>query len=105
MNFPIHTLRIMFSAVQTAQAGWVGAAIRSRIPLRQAEILKPATKLCAYGSSPVISKAFTHCACFFAPAEGRYLVVLNRMTILVQNHFGIFGVINSAKSISDLLRQ
>src|SRR4051812_38678950 len=96
--------RISFGTVETAQARWLSATIRRGIPVRNADILKSAAELRTNAARKIISKSFAHCAGFRTRPESGNLIVLNRMAVLVPDHFRILGVVHATRPIADLFR-
>ena len=103
MYFVFDVLRVMLGTIEASKTWGCSAAVRRSIPLGNTNILKPTAEERADAACQVVTEALSHSACFRTRTESGNLVVLNRMTVLVPDHFRIFGVIHASGSITDLL--
>src|ERR1051326_5159664 len=94
----------MLWAIKPSQTRRIRRAVRRRIPICYAKVLKPAAGLRTDRCAPIVSESFPHCACFAGRAKAGHLIILNRMAVLVQNDFCFFGIVNSSQPIGDVCR-
>ena len=98
MNSPVQILRIVEVQIHTAQAVGHCGCIRNRIPIRDTGRISRGRDHIAHGDREIIAKPFADRTGFDGSPkpEGRHLGILDGMPVLMQDDFGIFGVIHAA---------